>query len=48
MPWKEVNAWRLDLHKKFNQAKINSSLPERPDYDRANIFLIKARREMVL
>ena len=48
MPWEEVNAWRLDLHQKFDRAKTNSTLPERPNYDRANAFLIKARREMVL
>ncbi len=48
MPWEEVNAWRLDLHQKFDRAKTNSTLPERPDYEKANAFLIKARREMVL
>ncbi|MBA2647149.1 MAG: nucleotidyltransferase domain-containing protein [Pyrinomonadaceae bacterium] len=45
--WDEVNAWRLDLHKQFDQALTNSQLPERPDYEKANEFLIKARREMV-
>ncbi len=48
MPWEEVNAWRLDLHEKFDIAKNNSNLPERPDYEKANAFLIKARREMVI
>ena len=48
MPWEEVNTWRLDLHEKFDRAKTNSTLPERPDYEKANAFLIKARREMVL
>ena len=47
MPWETVNKWRLDLHKEFDLAKTNSVLPERPDYDKANNFLIKARRAMV-
>lgn len=45
--WDEVNKWRLDLHQQFDAAKSNSALPERPDYEKANAFLIKARREMV-
>ncbi len=47
MPWKEVNAWRLALHQEFELAKSNGCLPERPDYEKANAFLIKARQEMV-
>ena len=45
--WSEVNAWRLNLHREFDEAFRNTSLPERPDYERANAFLIKARRSMV-
>lgn len=45
--WNEVNAWRLNLHREFDEAFRNTSLPERPDYERANAFLIKARRSMV-
>ncbi|MEQ8383150.1 MAG: nucleotidyltransferase domain-containing protein [Coleofasciculus sp. A1-SPW-01] len=44
MAWDEVNAWRLSLHHQFDQALRNTSLPERPDYEKANTFLIKARR----
>ncbi|MBU6453652.1 MAG: nucleotidyltransferase domain-containing protein [Cyanobacteria bacterium REEB67] len=45
--WHEVNEWRLDLHKQFERAYDETSLPERPDYEWANDFLIRARREMV-
>lgn len=47
MSWKEVNSWRLNLHKQFDTALLKTSLPERPDYEAANLFLIKARRSMV-
>ena len=43
-PWDEVNRWRLALHEEFNKAFEATSLPERPDYERANRFLVKARR----
>jgi predicted nucleotidyltransferase len=46
VPWSEVNAWRKDLHHDFERALAETKLPERPDYERANCFLIKARREM--
>jgi predicted nucleotidyltransferase len=44
MPWDDVNRWRLALHEAFDKAFETTSLPERPDYDRANRFLVKARR----
>jgi len=44
--WREVNAWRLRLHKEFDEAFARTRLPERPDYNWANEFLLKARREM--
>lgn len=47
VPWDEVNAWRLALHKEFDAAFQDSKLPERPDYERANDFLIKARRSVI-
>ncbi len=43
-PWPEVDAWRLALHKQFDLAFAATSLPDRPDYEWANRFLIKARR----
>ncbi len=45
--WEEVNTWRVSLHKEFTEAFQKTSLPERPDYERANDFLIRARRSTV-
>ena len=42
-PWPDVNAWRLRLHKEFDEAFASTQLPERPDYAWANEFLLKAR-----
>jgi hypothetical protein len=47
MSWDEVNRLRLSLHKEFDAALAETKLPERPDYERANAFLIRARRAMV-
>lgn len=44
VPWEQVNAWRLKLQSDFETAFQQTNLPERPDYERANEFLIKARR----
>ncbi len=44
LSWAELNAWRLDLHRRFDLALPRSRLPERPDYARVNAFLIRARR----
>jgi uncharacterized protein len=43
--WEEVDAWRLELHRDFDRALTETKLPERPDYEAANGFLIRARRE---
>jgi len=43
VPWTEVDAWRKDLHRNFERALTETKLPERPDYEAANRFLIKAR-----
>jgi len=45
IPWPEVDAWRRELHHDFEGALAETKLPERPDYEAANRFLIKARRE---
>jgi len=37
---------RKELHRDFERALAETKLPERPDYERANLFLIKARKEM--
>ena len=44
LPWTEVDAWRKELHRDFERAMAETKLPERPDYEAANRFLIKARR----
>ena len=43
-PWDEIEAWRKQLHKDFDRALEETDLPERPDYERVNDFLMKARR----
>jgi predicted nucleotidyltransferase len=47
MTWDEVNDWRTRLHKEFDDAYAATKLPERPDYERANQFLIHARRSKI-
>lgn len=47
MNWEETNKWRLSLHQRFDRAFANTSLPERPNYEQANAFLLQARRFMV-
>ena len=44
--WPEVNAWRKELHHDFERALAETKLPERPDYEAANRFLVKARRQI--
>lgn len=45
MPWEETERWRLSLHSDFDRALACSRLPDRPDYERANRFLFKAREQ---
>lgn len=45
--WDAVDAWRLELHTQLDAAFAQTTLPEQPDYARADAFLIKARRSMV-
>lgn len=47
MLWDQVETWRLELHREFDAAYAGTKLPERPDYSRANAFLIAARRSTV-
>jgi predicted nucleotidyltransferase len=44
LPWEEVNAWRLALHRDFDAAYASTALPDRPDYAWANDWLVRARR----
>ncbi|PCJ19388.1 MAG: nucleotidyltransferase [Candidatus Cloacimonadota bacterium] len=43
----EVNKWRLSLHEEFEISYKKTSLPDLPNYKKANEFLIKARKQMV-
>jgi hypothetical protein len=45
LPWAEVDAWRKELHRDFERALAETRLPERPNYEKANEFLIRARRQ---
>jgi hypothetical protein len=47
VPFEEVESWRLALHREFDAAAETTKLPDRPDYARANAFLLKARQSMV-
>jgi uncharacterized protein len=47
MAWEEVDRWRVSLHREFERAFVKTGLPERPDYERVNTFLVKARLAMV-
>lgn len=42
--WDDVNAWRLALHKEFDATFQTTKLPDRPDYEAANAYLVRARR----
>lgn len=44
VPWPELDSWRRKLHQDFERALAETKLPERPDYDAANAFLLSARR----
>lgn len=44
VPWEETEKWRLQLHDEFDRALSSTKLPERPDYAKANDFLLRARR----
>ncbi len=48
MTWEETEKWRLALHHEFDSALGATKLPERPDYERANSFLVRARRAALL
>jgi len=48
VPWEKVDAWRMELQHHFEQALVATRLPERPDYETANQFLLEARRQAAL
>jgi predicted nucleotidyltransferase len=47
LSFEEVRTRALELDQIFQQAFTATRLPERPDYERVNRFLIQARRRMV-
>jgi predicted nucleotidyltransferase len=47
VPWEETEKWRIALHVEFDRALKRTKLPDRPDYEKANAFLIKARRTAI-
>ncbi|MBI5367985.1 MAG: nucleotidyltransferase domain-containing protein [Planctomycetes bacterium] len=47
VPWAEVEAWRQELHRRFDAAYRDTRLPERPDFERVDDFLVVARRSML-
>ncbi len=46
VPFEECDLWRKQLHELFNAALSKTTLPDRPDYEAANAWLLKARRSM--
>lgn len=40
--WPEVEAWLQELHRDFERVMAETKMPERPDYEAANRFLVKA------
>jgi len=45
VPWDDVEAWRLRLHRELDEMLQQTRLPELPDSARANEFLLRARRQ---
>jgi predicted nucleotidyltransferase len=44
VPFADADAWRKRLQIEFEQAFQQTTLPDRPDYERVNAFLIHARK----
>ncbi|MGB7343593.1 MAG: nucleotidyltransferase domain-containing protein [Pirellulaceae bacterium] len=47
MPFNEADQWRTALQKQFESAFKITRLPDRPNYDRVNEFLVNARRAAI-
>ncbi len=47
MPFAEADAWRKELQRDFESAFQTTQLPDRPDYERINTFLVDARRRAI-
>jgi len=44
VPFAEADAWRKRLQVEFERAYKQTLLPDRPDYERVNAFLVQARK----
>ena len=44
VPFEATNQWRMALQRQFEAAFERTDLPDRPDYERINDFLVRARR----
>lgn len=47
LSFEEVKAWALELDAEFQQLFTTTSLPDKPDYEDVNRFLVKCRRRVV-
>ena len=47
LPWADLEVWRHELHCELDEAYRTTTLPDRPDYEAVNRFLIKARRSAI-
>jgi uncharacterized protein len=47
VPWDEVDAWRQQLEAELDDALARTHLPDRPDRERVEAFLLRARRSVV-
>ena len=45
--WQQVDEWRRELVAELDSALARTTLPAQPDYERADRFLIRARRRAV-
>jgi hypothetical protein len=47
LPFEEIQKKALELDERFEKAFERTTLPDQPDYDQVDAFLIRARRKMV-
>jgi uncharacterized protein len=45
--WPAVGDWRQQLHRDFEHTLAETKLPERPNYEATNGFILRARRRAV-
>ncbi len=48
MSFDETYAWAITLQRQFEAALVSTSLPDLPDYETVNTFLVQARAEAVI